>query len=84
MLKKRVENPKMTDREYYQHLLRGDALYEHCEFCGDECHEDDLTTGDADSRLPKWRLCEDCAMIRFEDEAVLIELIKSLAHKRVY
>ena len=35
MLKKRVENPKMTDREYNAHLLRGDVPYEHCEFCGD-------------------------------------------------
>ena len=83
-LKKRVENPKMTSLEYTKHLLSGKNLRLHCEFCGDEYHDSELFKAEADSNLPSWRLCEDCAMIRFHDEAELVELIKSLAHKRVY
>ena len=84
MLKKRVENPKMTDNQYYAHLSSGEELYLHCEFCGDEYHEDELTKAEADSGLPNWMLCADCSAIRFHDDSELIELHKSLAHKRVY
>ena len=45
MLKKRVINKTETDRAYNARLLKNEDLYEHCEFCGAEYHEDDLSRG---------------------------------------
>ena len=84
MLKKRVINKPETDRAYNARLLKNEDLYQHCEFCGGEYHEDDLTRGEVDCPLPAWLLCDDCYDIRHFDESELAELQESEAHKRIY